>query len=85
MFPRYAFVFTCLLSLALLVLLHGPSQGQQGGFQAVPMRIPVGRSNGVVAERGVALADLTGKGSDDIVLTNGEAGTITLLLSHRGR
>jgi hypothetical protein len=40
---------------------------------------------GVVAERGVALADLTGKGSDDVVLTNGDAGTVTILLSSRGR
>lgn len=75
------FVVTCMQSDSIL-LFRGQ---EQGGFQVVPIKIPSGGSKGVVTEPGVALTDLTGKGSEDIVLTNGDAGTVTVLLSSRGR
>ena len=70
-------VVTCMQSDSILLFL-----GQErGGFQVTSIHVPSGRNGGTVAERGVALADLTGKGSDDVILTNGDASTITLLFS----
>jgi len=42
--------------------------------------VPWGTSDSVPG-RGVVLADLMARGRDDIILTNGVAGTITLLMS----
>ena len=72
----YDFVVTCMNSARALLFL-----GQKnGGYQVSSLDIPTGKSGEVPQERGVTLADLTGRGGDDIIFSNGSAGTITLLL-----
>jgi hypothetical protein len=45
-----------------------------------PLKVPDGKTDRAVAERGVTIADLTRDGRNDIIFTNGFAGTITLLI-----
>jgi FG-GAP-like repeat len=71
------FVVTCMRSDRVLLFLSR----KNGAYQIAPVNVPDGRSGGVPAERGVALADLTGSGKDDIIVTNGSAGTITVFFS----
>jgi hypothetical protein len=55
--------------------------GEQGGrLHVSSLDVPVDTS-GSVPERGVILADIMARGRDDIVISNGSAGTLTLLLS----
>jgi len=46
------------------------------------MTMPTGTPSSV-AERGVILADIMGRGRDDIIVSNGSAGTIALFLRSR--
>jgi hypothetical protein len=69
------FVVTCANRAAILLFL-----GQKtGGFRTISLEVSSGKP-GVPEERGVTLADLTGRGRDDVLVSNGAAGTITLLL-----
>lgn len=70
------FAVTCMNNST--VLLFSGLKG--GGFHLSSLDVHGGAS-GVAAERGILLADLLGRGRDDIILSNGSAGTITLLLS----
>ena len=70
------FVVTCMNSETVLLFLGSKAEG----YQVSPLNIPDGKTDGAVAERGVTIADLTGDGRNDIILTNGSAGTITLLV-----
>jgi hypothetical protein len=70
------FAVTCMNSSTILLYA-----GQKdGGFHLSTFDVPSGAS-GSPAERGILLADLLGRGRDDIIVSNGSAGTITLLLS----
>jgi hypothetical protein len=60
------------------VLLFRSQKG--GGLNMSSLDVPWGTSDSVPG-RGVVLADLMARGRDDIILTNGVAGTITLLMS----
>jgi hypothetical protein len=70
------FAITCANSSTILLF----SGVNNGGLQLSSIVVPFGAS-GIPAERGITLADLLGRGRDDIILSNGSAGTITLLLS----
>jgi hypothetical protein len=67
------FVITCTNSSTILLF----SGLKNGGLQLSSLDVPAGASGGH-AERGVVLADLLGRGRDDIILSNGSANTITL-------
>ena len=70
------FVVTC-MNRAMVLLFFC----QKGGvYRALSVDIPSGKPGEAPAERGVALADLTGRGRDDVIVSNGSAGTLTLLL-----
>jgi hypothetical protein len=71
------FVVTCMHSDKIILFLAK----KNGGYQISSLDVSDGKKDGLVAERSVALADLTGHGKDDIIVTNGSAGTITLFLS----
>jgi hypothetical protein len=69
------FAVTCTNSSSVLVFT-----GQKGGgLHLSSLDVPAGASSSPVG-RGILLADLLGKGRDDIIVSNGSAGTITLLL-----
>lgn len=70
------FVVTCRNGETVLLFLGR----MDGGYQVSPLKVPDGKTDEAVAERGVTIADLTGDGRNDIILTNGSAGTITLLV-----
>jgi hypothetical protein len=71
------FTVTCKNSSTILLFL-----GQKnGGFHLSSLDAPVGAS-GSPAERGVPLADLLGRERDDIIVSHGAAGTITILGAH---
>ena len=61
-----------------IILLYAGQE--RGGFHLYSLDAPTGAS-GSPAERGILMADLLGRGRDDIILSNGSAGTITLLVS----
>lgn len=69
------FVVTCMSRAAVLLFLRQKG----GGYRTLSLDVSGGRPGQVPAERGVALADLTGRGREDIIISNGSAGTITLL------
>lgn len=70
------FAVTCINSSTVLLFI-----GQKGGgLRLSSLDVPAGAS-GRPSERGILLADLLGRGRDDILVSNGSAGTITLLLS----
>jgi hypothetical protein len=70
------FAVTCMNSSTVLLFI-----GQKGGgLHLSSLDVPAGAS-GRPSERGILLADLLGRGRDDILVSNGSAGTITLLLS----
>jgi hypothetical protein len=70
------FVVTCMHRSTVLLFF-----GQKGGgYKTVSLDVSSGRPGETPAQRGVALADLTGRGRDDVIISNGSAGTITLLL-----
>jgi hypothetical protein len=60
------------------VLLFLDQGGQ--GYKISSLEVSSGKPGEVPSERGVTLADLTGRGRDDVIVSNGSAGTITLLL-----
>ncbi|MGE5182991.1 MAG: FG-GAP repeat domain-containing protein [Acidobacteriota bacterium] len=62
---------TCMRSERVVVL-----RGR--AFRAEPLDVPDGRA-GPVAERGIAAADLDGNGKAELVITNGTAGTVTIV------
>jgi hypothetical protein len=68
------FVVACAHSENIL-LFHG-HKGDVFDESSIP--VSTGRPGGAVAERGVLIAPIAGAGSD-IIVTNGSAGTITLL------
>jgi FG-GAP-like repeat len=70
------FAVTCMNSTT--VLLFSGLKG--GGLHLSSFDAPAG-ALGSPAERGILLADLLGRGRDDIIISNGSAGTITLLIS----
>ena len=65
------------MNSAKVLLFLGQSSG---GYRISPLDVPSGKPDEVPAERGVILADLRSSGRDDIIISNGSAGTITLLL-----
>lgn len=69
------FVVTCMNSARVLLFFWQNS----GGYRVSSLDVPSGKPDEVPAERGVTLADLRGSGRDDIIVSNGSAGTITLL------
>jgi hypothetical protein len=72
----HEFAVTCMNSSAILLF-----SGQSGvGLSASSLDVSAGKP-GIVAERGVIFADIMARGRDDIIVSNGSAGTITLLLS----
>jgi hypothetical protein len=70
------FAVTCMNSTTVLLF-----SGQNGGGLPVSSLDVAAGKPGSVAERGVVFADIMGRGRDDIIVSNGYAGTITLLLS----
>jgi FG-GAP-like repeat len=70
------FVVTCSNSSTILLF----SSQKSGGLHLSTLDVHAGVS-GTPGDRGVMLADLLGRGRDQIILSNGSAGTITLLLS----
>jgi hypothetical protein len=71
------FAVTCTRSDNVLLFY-----GLKGGsYQSSPVYVPSGKEGEVISERGVTIADLTRDGRSDIIVTNGSAGTITLLLN----
>jgi FG-GAP-like repeat/FG-GAP repeat len=67
---------TCVDSASVLLLL-----GQAGGGPRLsPQAVPAGTPGNVVG-RGVIFADIMARGRDDIIVSNGSAGTITLVSS----
>jgi hypothetical protein len=70
------FAVTCMDSATVLLFL-----GQGGGIPRMSSLDVSAGAPGNVAERGVILADIMARGRDDIIVSNGSAGTITLLLS----
>lgn len=71
------FVVTCMGSDAVLLFTAGADRS----YRATTLRVPTGEQTQVAPERGVDVADLTGKGRGDIIVSNGSAGTITILFS----
>jgi hypothetical protein len=71
------FAVTCMHSAKVLLF----AAEKRGGYRVTALDIPSGKPGAAPAERGVAVADVRGVGKDDIIVTNGSAGTITLLLS----
>jgi hypothetical protein len=71
------FVVSCMNTGSILLF----RSDKHGGFHSTPIDIPTGTQGRIPSERSVAFADLTGKGERDIVVTNGDLGTITLLLA----
>jgi hypothetical protein len=70
------FAVTCMNSSTILLFA-----GQKGGgLHLSPLDVRTGAS-GSPAERGILMADLLKRGRDDIIVSNGAAGTITLLFS----
>lgn len=70
------FAVTCTNSSTVLVFT-----GQKGGgVHLSSFDVSAGGSSRP-AGRGILMADLLGRGRDDIIISNGSAGTITLLLS----
>jgi FG-GAP-like repeat len=70
-----AFAVTC-MDNATILLFGG---GKNGQLHLSSLNVTAGTS-GRPTERGILLADLLGHGTDDIVISNGSAGTLTLLL-----
>jgi hypothetical protein len=69
------FVVTCMNSNTVLLF----SGSKSGAYQVSTLKASGGIEGEAVAERGVTIADLMGDGRNDIILTNGSAGTITIL------
>jgi hypothetical protein len=70
-----AFAVTCTKSSTVLLFLGRKS----GGFRTIPINIPIGRGGTATAERGILFSDLLGNGREEIIVSNGSAGTITVL------
>lgn len=70
------FVVTCMRSSTILLFIGNGTEG----YSATPLSVPPSEDSQPPGERGVALADLMGRGRSDIIVSNGSAGTITLLL-----
>jgi hypothetical protein len=72
---RHDFAVTC-MNAATVLLFRGQSGG---GVRVSSLDVPTGTS--VAPERGIILADTMARGRDDIIISNGSAGTITILVS----
>jgi hypothetical protein len=70
------FAVTCTNSSTVLLF----AGSKDGGLHLSSFEVPAGGSGGP-SERGILLADLLGRGRDDIIISNGSAGSLTLLLS----
>jgi len=68
-------VVTCMESATVLLF----SADATGSYQPTALSIGTGNAGPIAPERGVAVADLTGKGRSQIIVSNGTAGTITIL------
>jgi hypothetical protein len=68
------FIVTCTNSSSVL-LFAGQKNGE---FHLYSLEAPSGKS-GIPRERGILLSDLLGRRKDDILISNGAAGTITIL------
>jgi FG-GAP-like repeat len=67
---------TCMNSATVLLFL-----GQaDGGPRLSPVAVPIGTANNVIGQS-VIFADVMARGRDDIIVSNGSAGTITLVSS----
>jgi hypothetical protein len=73
---RHDIAVTCMNTTTVLLF----AGQKQGGLKLTPLNVPWGPS-ATSPGRAVLFADLLGRGRDDIIVTNGSAGTITLLLS----
>lgn len=71
------FAVTCMNTDRILLF----STGNNHGFQSTPITVPSGQASRIPTERSLAFADLLRRNKSDIIVTNGDAGTITLLLS----
>lgn len=70
------FAVTCTNNSIILLFI-----GQKdGGLHLSSLDVP-GAASGGSAERGILMADLLRRGRDDIIVSNGSAGTITILFS----
>lgn len=67
---------TCMNSATILLFLGEAD----GGPRLPPMAVPTGTPDDVIG-RGVIFADIMARGRDDIIVSNGSAGTITLVSS----
>ena len=73
----HEFAVTCMNTDRILLF----RTDKQSGFHSIPLDVPTGKEGKTASGRSIAFADLTGKGKSDIIITNGDIGTITLLLS----
>lgn len=71
------FAVTCMDTDQILLF----STSNNHGFQSTPITVPSGQAGRIPTERSLAFADLLRRNKSDIVVTNGDAGTITVLLS----
>ena len=55
-----------------------PGMGRKEGFHLSSPDVPFG-APAIPAERGILMADLLKRGRDDMIITNGTAGSITIL------
>jgi hypothetical protein len=72
----HGFAVTCMNSSSIL-LFAGQNDGT---LHASSIDVPAGPA-ATTAERNILFADLYGRGHDDIIVSNGSAGTITILSS----
>jgi hypothetical protein len=63
------------MNSARVILFLGQASG---GPHSSPVDVPTGTPN-KVAGRGVIFADIMARGKDDIIVSNGSAGTITFV------
>lgn len=71
-----AFAVTCMHSSSVLLFLGDKS----GVFRRQSIDVPSGQKGREPDDRGILFADLLGKGADQLIVSNGSAGSITLLV-----
>lgn len=71
------FVVTCANSDSILLF----SPDRTAGYHPNAVSVATGKPGQPVSERGIAVADLTGSGRCEIIVSNGTAGTITILFA----
>jgi hypothetical protein len=70
------FAVTCMNSAAVLLF----AGQRRGGFQALSLDVPYGTPGHLPEERGIAFAHLFGASGEVMIISNGSAGTLTLVL-----